>query len=120
MKKNIDCSVYVLRKSKKNTHFLTIFIFTAVKCAIICTVIAYVICIYHQQICTLPCPLITTVTGVKTVPKLLKTAEEFSSDDYRRTYRKFGNYQTAMDDFHSLKPSNIHTVKMGNGVGFNT
>ena len=57
-----------------------------------------------------------TFTGLKTVQGLLKSADEFSSNKIQRTFRKFGNYQTAIDDFYSLKPTDVRTVKMANGV----
>lgn len=55
-------------------------------------------------------------TGLKTVQGLLKSADEFSSNKIQRTFRKFGNYQTAIDDFYSLKPTDVRTVKMANGI----
>lgn len=54
--------------------------------------------------------------GLFMINKFLQTATKFSTSEFQWTYRKIGNYRSALKDFESLNPTGVRDVRLANGM----
>ena len=61
-------------------------------------------------------PTTLLLQGLRATRKILAGAKKTPSDGRLNRYEKYGNINTAINDFHSLQPREIKRYRLENGV----